>query len=149
MLRRVFVLGLLLVSTLGAAEAPAKRASNAGAAGSDPTRLALEADVMADDNASLAEAFRIERELETGQGDASVPSKLRRLRDIEVSAALLERAQWLVQREGHRSVGTEIPVTADGHHYVAKIELHYHPEGGATKPWGYHHGISMFAVETD
>jgi hypothetical protein len=28
---------------------------------------------------------------------------------------------------------------------VGRIELHFHPFGGSMKPWGYHHGVSIYS----
>ncbi len=32
--------------------------------------------------------------------------------------------------------------------YATWIEQHYHPPGGAAKPWGYHHGVTILAQST-
>lgn len=40
--------------------------------------------------------------------------------------------------------GTLAPfVAVDGKTYATWIEQHYHPPGGATQPWGYHHGVTL------
>lgn len=42
--------------------------------------------------------------------------------------------------------GTLAPFTGgDGKTYATWIEQHYHPPGGATQPWGYHHGVTVLA----
>eukprot|EP00750_Incisomonas_marina_P004150 INCI13443.7.p2 GENE.INCI13443.7~~INCI13443.7.p2 ORF type:complete len:117 (+),score=16.62 INCI13443.7:73-423(+) len=28
--------------------------------------------------------------------------------------------------------------------WVGRVELHFHPFNGTMKPWGYHHGISVY-----
>ena len=38
------------------------------------------------------------------------------------------------------------PFVADNKDFVARIEQHYHPPGGALRPWGPHKGVSVFAV---
>ena len=68
---------------------------------------------------------------------------LRRLLASEVSPEMLVIARRIV-REHHRArPGTEIVFESGGQHYVARIERHYHPEGGPVKPWGYHPGVSL------
>jgi hypothetical protein len=32
--------------------------------------------------------------------------------------------------------------------YAAVLEVHYHPPGGAQKPWGKHKGVSLFIRKT-
>jgi hypothetical protein len=53
----------------------------------------------------------------------------------------------LIKRHHAKRFGSEIEITIAGKPYVARIERHFHPEGGAVKPWGFHPGVSLFAVE--
>lgn len=36
-------------------------------------------------------------------------------------------------------------VASDGRTYATWIEQHYHPPGGAARPWGLHHGVTVLA----
>jgi len=76
------------------------------------------------------------------------PVRLRRLASANVPTELVAEAQRLIRSHYQRPLGTEIPLEMAGRHFVAKLEIHYHPEGGAVKPWGYHRGISLFTAET-
>jgi hypothetical protein len=80
----------------------------------------------------------------------SLPSGWRRATSSEVSALpeLAIRANALRSTPGFTSMqyGTLAPFTAgDGKTYATWIEQHYHPPGGATQPWGYHHGVTILA----
>jgi hypothetical protein len=77
---------------------------------------------------------------------ASPSSSLRRLGDSEVTPAISAAAVKILHDHGADPIGTEVPFDANGKRYVGRIELHYHPPGGALKPWGYHHGVSVFEV---
>jgi len=70
--------------------------------------------------------------------------KLRRLQKDEVSQTLLEEAARIVRKHHAKPVGTQVEVDVDGKHVVARIERHFHPEGGPVKPWGFHPGVSLF-----
>jgi len=56
---------------------------------------------------------------------------------------MLAIAQRLIREHHHDRPGTEIPFQLGAESYVARVERHYHPEGGPVKPWGYHPGISL------
>jgi hypothetical protein len=88
---------------------------------------------------------------ETGRAatqPAAAP-RLRRLRGAELNPALVERATEIIRRHHQDPFGTEIPFTIEGRTFVGRIERHYHPEGGPLRPWGYHAGCSLFAVESE
>jgi len=70
--------------------------------------------------------------------------KLRRLQKAEISPAMSLAAAQIVHKHYAKPVGTEIPVEVDGRQLVARIERHFHPEGGPLKPWGFHPGVSLF-----
>jgi hypothetical protein len=36
-------------------------------------------------------------------------------------------------------------IAGNGKTYATWIEQHYHPPGGETRPWGYHHGVTILA----
>ncbi|MES1186973.1 MAG: hypothetical protein ABUL60_24375 [Myxococcales bacterium] len=69
---------------------------------------------------------------------------LRRLKKAETSPAMLQLAASIVKRHYAKPVGTEITVEVEGKQVVARIERHFHPEGGRVKPWGFHPGVSLF-----
>ena len=69
---------------------------------------------------------------------------LRRLKKAETSPAMLQLAASIVKRHYAKPVGTEIAVEVEGKQVVARIERHFHPEGGPVKPWGFHPGVSLF-----
>jgi hypothetical protein len=69
---------------------------------------------------------------------------LRRMRKAEISPAMLQVAAQIVRRHYAKPVGTEVTVEVEGKQVVARIERHFHPEGGPVKPWGFHPGVSLF-----
>jgi hypothetical protein len=69
---------------------------------------------------------------------------LRRLKKAETSPAMLQEAARIVRRHYAKPVGTEITVQIEGKLVTARIERHFHPEGGPVKPWGFHPGVSLF-----
>jgi hypothetical protein len=72
--------------------------------------------------------------------------KLRRMQKAEISPAMLQAAAQIVRKHYTKPVGTQVEVDVDGKHVFARIERHYHPEGGPVKPWGFHHGVSLFCA---
>jgi peptidoglycan LD-endopeptidase CwlK len=75
---------------------------------------------------------------------------LRRLTDAEVTPAITAEAVKLRNTVCRpENIGHEYPFEADGAQFVGRIERHYHPPGGATKPWGPHPGVSVFRVVAD
>lgn len=70
--------------------------------------------------------------------------KLRRLQKREVSARMLQESARIVKRYHASRVGTQVEVDVDGQRVVARLERHFHPEGGPVKPWGFHAGVSLF-----
>jgi hypothetical protein len=73
--------------------------------------------------------------------------RLRRLKHQELNMELILASADLIKRHHAKRIGSEIEVEIAGRPYVARIERHFHPEGGAIKPWGFHPGVSLFAVE--
>lgn len=69
---------------------------------------------------------------------------LRRLKKAETSPAMLQEAARIVRKHYAKPVGTEITVEIEGKQVTARIERHFHPEGGPVKPWGFHPGVSLF-----
>jgi len=78
-------------------------------------------------------------------GEPSVRG-LRRLAASEISAEMLVIARRILRERHGAPPGTEIAFESGGQNYVARIERHYHPEGGPVKPWGYHPGVSLLKV---
>ncbi len=82
----------------------------------------------------------------------SVPSGWRRATNADTQSApdLVDHATALRNTPGFTSMpyGTLSPfVASDGKTYATWIEQHYHPPGGDTRPWGYHHGVTLLAQE--
>ncbi len=73
------------------------------------------------------------------------PAHLRRLTAAEVPVPMRPGLHVLLREHSDAKVGALIPTTFDGKTYIARIEIHYHPEGGPVRPWGNHRGISLFA----
>ena len=71
---------------------------------------------------------------------------LRRLAASEVSGEMLVIARRIIREHHQARPGTEVAFEHEGRHYVARIERHYHPEGGPVKPWGYHPGVSLLTA---
>ncbi len=69
---------------------------------------------------------------------------LRRMQKGEISPAMLEMAAHIVHKHYAKPVGTEVTVEVEGKQVIARIERHFHPEGGPVKPWGFHPGVSLF-----
>lgn len=72
--------------------------------------------------------------------------RLRRLTRAELSTEMMLASAEVVKQHHAKRVGTEIELDLAGKSYVARIERHFHPEGGPIKPWGYHPGVSLFAA---
>lgn len=71
---------------------------------------------------------------------------LRRLKDSEVTPEIAAQAVEIRNAHWKEQIGSLFPFTANGQRYAGIIEEHYHPPGGALKPWGKHHGVSVFRV---
>lgn len=71
---------------------------------------------------------------------------LRRLKKAETSPAMLQAAARIVRKHYAKPMGTEITVEIEGKVVTARIERHFHPEGGPVKPWGFHPGVSLFVA---
>ncbi|MHC4392616.1 MAG: peptidoglycan-binding domain-containing protein [Planctomycetota bacterium] len=71
---------------------------------------------------------------------------LRRLTNREVTPDISAHAVRILRAHRSDPYGTDVPFVSAGEDFVGRIEQHYHPPGGAMKPWGYHPGVSVFAV---
>ena len=79
-------------------------------------------------------------------GIASSPSPgLTRIQQSQVTPAITQAAVAILAAHWSDDIGTEVPFTANAKSYVGRIELHFHPFGGSMKPWGYHHGVSVYS----
>ncbi len=129
-------LGALMVSSANTKTAEAR----SGSAHSVQAPAQLEApaqalDVTSDDVASPAEP----------DAPPSLENpKLRRMLKAEISPAMLQVAAQVVRQYYAKPVGTQVEVDVDGKHVYARIERHFHPDGGPVKPWGFHPGVSLF-----
>lgn len=74
------------------------------------------------------------------------PRTLRRMDTRELTPAMMQAAAEVVRQHYANPVGTNVDIHVAGKHFVARIERHYHPEGGPIKPWGFHPGVSLFAI---
>jgi hypothetical protein len=72
---------------------------------------------------------------------------LRRLKQGDLNSDLIVASADLIKKHHNERFGSEVQVEIAGKQYVARIERHFHPEGGSIKPWGFHPGVSLFAVE--
>ena len=63
-----------------------------------------------------------------------------RMRSADVPKEVFSQLRPLLAGE----LGTVTQLQVSGRDIKAVIEPHYHPPGGATKPWGYHKGVSLF-----
>lgn len=80
-------------------------------------------------------------------GISAAPSPgLLRITDAQVTPAITAAAVRILQEDWRQDVGFEVPFSADGLPWVGRIELHYHPYNSSMKPWGYHHGVSVFCT---
>ena len=80
----------------------------------------------------------------------AVPAGWRRVTNAEVNALpeLASYATALRNTPGFTSMqyGTLSTFQAsDGKTYATWVEQHYHEPGGAAKPWGLHHGVTLLA----
>jgi peptidoglycan hydrolase-like protein with peptidoglycan-binding domain len=83
-------------------------------------------------------------DLELGIGKSPSPG-LTRIIQSQVTPAITAAAVAILNAHRTDPIGTEVPFVANGKDYVGRIELHFHPFGGSLKPWGYHHGVSVYA----
>jgi hypothetical protein len=75
------------------------------------------------------------------------PRHLRRLKQCDLNNDLIVASAELIKKHHGKRFGSQVEVEIAGKPYVARIERHFHPEGGSIKPWGFHPGVSLFAVE--
>lgn len=72
--------------------------------------------------------------------------RLRRVRHEELSNELMQASADIIKTHHAEPVGSEVLLEVAGKRYIARIEQHFHPEGGSLKPWGYHPGVSLFVA---
>ena len=78
---------------------------------------------------------------------APTETRLRRLLRREVDHELGVKARTILDETRSEPFGAELRFELRGKPYAAVIERHYHAPGGEARPWGWHRGISLFAVE--
>ena len=84
---------------------------------------------------------------DTALGIAASPSPyLARITDAAVTPAITAGAVKVLNEYFSYPIGTEVPFVANGKTWVGRLELHFHPFNGTIKPWGYHHGVSVFCI---
>ncbi|MEZ4440943.1 MAG: hypothetical protein R3B72_17730 [Polyangiaceae bacterium] len=74
------------------------------------------------------------------------PWTARRLRFAEVDSSLGLRARAILEATRDEGFGHEVRFNHRGRRLMARIERHYHEPGGPARPWGWHRGVSLFAV---
>ena len=106
--------------------------------------------------ARVEQGARIERSVEKAseagsaeQAETTAPSKrvVRRIKGSEMSVAVVKKARSIINEHYKKPFGFEVEFEIDGKRFVGRIEPHYHPPGGALRPWGHHHGCSLYVVE--
>ncbi len=73
------------------------------------------------------------------------PVAARPLLPDEVTPALVRKADEVLWTK-NPPMGAEIPIEVEGATYIARIERHFHEVGGPLRPWGYHKGVTLYAV---
>jgi len=72
---------------------------------------------------------------------------LRKIKNSEMTVAVVKKAREIINENYKKPFGTEIAFEMNGKHFVGRIEQHYHPPGGELHPWGYHPGCSLYVVD--
>jgi len=138
--------GGLLVSASNSKTAEARPSiTNLRAFTTPPTTLAAPVSVGTTPSGHAVVATPVEGEQE-GQPHLLENRKLRRMQKSEISPAMSQMAAQIVRKHYAKPVGTEIAIEVGGKQVIARIERHFHPEGGPLKPWGFHPGVSLFVL---
>ena len=77
---------------------------------------------------------------------ANVSLGLLTIRNADVTPAITAGAVAILHEYGRHDLGLEVPFEADSAPWVGRLELHYHPFNGTMRPWGYHHGVSVYCL---
>lgn len=72
----------------------------------------------------------------------AIPSGWRRAKSEEVMPDALGFARAALQTKGNPG-NLQLGAFSDGRALAALTEWHYHEPGGAARPWGWHHGITL------
>ncbi len=144
------------VSTAGGNGAADER-GNGPETGTADERAALEAHVHSSRPETTGETQRAKAAAEVAVTAIATPKKpvpytqpgeppahLRRLAANEVPVPMRAGLHTILRQNRDKKVGALITTTFEGKVYIARIETHYHPEGGPVRPWGNHRGISLF-----
>ena len=148
----MMVLGALAASSANTKTAEARSNTSASVV-TNPTRATEPQTIVDDAPASIALALGTSVPATSPVEIITAPPadlnledpKLRRMQPHEISRGMLEVAAKIVRKYYARPVGTQIEVEVEGRRVIARIERHFHPEGGRVKPWGFHPGVSLFA----
>lgn len=74
------------------------------------------------------------------QNAPKAPAGYARITDAQVPKILIGKLGPLLTGE----LGTVTKVPTDGRDLIAFVEPHFHPTGGALKPWGWHKGVTLY-----
>jgi len=143
--------GFSFLLAVGSGTAPAMAHATAS---ESTTRVSVHGAAVSGSPSQALSVQRIRARVAAGAPAAAEPAEartttepatrgLRRLKTNEVSPEMLAIAQRMIREHHHDRPGTEVPFDVGSESYVARIERHYHPEGGPVKPWGYHPGVSL------
>jgi len=108
------------------------------------------ADETEDSSVASSDAESDDDSQESVENDSAetreAPVTFRRLLNRETTRAHGIQARKILDSTRDQSYGHEVVFEIDGQSYMARIERHYHEPGGQARPWGWHRGISLFAV---
>jgi hypothetical protein len=79
--------------------------------------------------------------------EAREPGELRALEDDELTPAIIDVAQEILEQHHDQPLGYEVPFELEGRRYVARLEQHYRPPGSGAGPIGEHVGVTVYAVD--
>ena len=112
-----------------------------------PQRGADETEEIAVASSDVEPSDELQESVDEDAAEASeTPVTFRRLLRRETTREHGIQARKILDSTRDQSYGHEVVFEVDGHSYMARIERHYHEPGGEARPWGWHRGISLFAV---
>jgi hypothetical protein len=82
--------------------------------------------------------------VDSGSGSGSGGGE--RVKPKLVTPDIVAAAEAYLADAFHDPVGSEKYVTVDGHDYVFVLEWHYHPQGYAGAPNGWHKGVTVYEL---
>ncbi|HVJ15201.1 MAG TPA: hypothetical protein VM686_07165 [Polyangiaceae bacterium] len=75
------------------------------------------------------------------------PGSLRLLAPQEVTAAISEAAQEILDAHRDEPLGYEVPFEVEGRRYVARLERHYRAPNSRLRPTGEHVGVTVYLAQ--